>query len=177
MKRLLNFKIGWKMKKIKIYNLIILLIGLVSITLFYQCSSSVPQKEIGEVETEIVYEDEIRLNVKRVLSWINAMPGAEKRFHVSGELEILDNSNYDYQMMDIKKITVLQEERLIFIFTPKVIEELKPNKKNMIFSTVRGLIPNAALNQKKPIDIVVKFDDGSTELKYKINKVTIELAL
>ncbi len=141
------------------------------------CSSSVPQKEIGEVEPEIIYKDEIRLNVKSIFSWINAMPGPEKpRFHVTGELEILESSNYDLEHIKITKVTILQDQRMVFMFRPKIQEVLSKNKKTLTFSTIRGLLLNAGLNQKKPIDIVFDFDDGSTEIKYVIKNVKIEIA-
>jgi len=162
-----------KMKKI----LLLISIFFITILIFNQCSPSVPQKEIGEVQTEIVYADEIRLNVKSIFSWINAMPGSKPRFHVTGDLEILDNSNYDFQNISITMVTILQDQKMVFMFRPKIKEELKKDKKSLIFSTVKGLLLNAALNQKKPIDILFDFTDGSTELKYVINNVHIEIAV
>ena len=37
--------------------------------------------------------------------------------------------------------------------------------------------PNAGLNKKKAIDVVFDFDDGSTEIKYVIKNVHIEIAV
>ncbi|VAX27608.1 hypothetical protein MNBD_IGNAVI01-954 [hydrothermal vent metagenome] len=152
-------------------------ITILSILSFIKCSSSVPQKEIGKVETELVYQNEILLNVKKVYSWINAMPGQKPRFQITGELEILDDSNYNLERLKIVRITILQDKKMIFIFKPNVKEEMLKNKKSVIFSTVRGLLLNAALNEKKPIDIVIEFNDGSTEFKYTISNITIEKAV
>lgn len=160
-------------------NKIVAVIAIVFFTIiaFVKCSSTVPQKEIGEVETEMIYSDEIRLNVKSIFSWINAMPGSKPRFHVTGELEVLDNSNYSIENIKIIKITILQDQKMIFMFTPKIKEELKRDKKTLTFSTIRGLLVNAALDQKKAIDIMFDFDDGSTEIKYVIKNVNIEIAV
>lgn len=164
------------MKKENINIFLYSFLIVIGIGLLYQCSSSVPQKEIGEVETEIVYNEDVRLNVKKVFSWINSMPGEKKRFHVTGELEILEYSNYNYQQISIQKVTVLQDKKMIFIFTPKIEEEIEKNKKNLVFSTVRGLLVNAALDQKKSIDLVILLNDGSEELEYMIPNVSMELA-
>ena len=155
----------------------IIVIVFITILAFVKCSSSVPQKEIGEVEPEIIYKDEIRLNVKSIISWINAMPGSKPRFHVTGELEILDNSNYDFQHIKITRVTILQDQKMVFMFRPKIKEEINKSKKTLTFSTIKGLLLNAGLNQKKSIDIVFDFDDGSTEIKYVIKNVHIEIAV
>lgn len=157
-------------------KIVVITIVFISVIAFIKCSSTVPQKEIGEVETEIIYSDEIRLNVKSIYSWINVMPGSKPRFHVTGELEILDNSNYSIENIKIVKITILQDQKMIFIFRPKINEELSKDKKTLTFSTIRGLLLNAVLNQKKAIDIVFDFNDGSTEIKYVIKDVKIEIA-
>ncbi len=158
-------------------TLSIIAITILSTLLFIQCSSSVPQKEIGEVETELVYQNEILLNVKKIYCWINAMPGQKPRFQVTGELEILDDNNYDLKQLKIVRIIILQEKKMIFMFKPNVKEDMLKNKKNVIFSTVRGLLLNAALNEKKPVDIVIEFNDGSTDFKYNISNITIEKAV
>ncbi len=151
---------------------------LLIVLFLFGCSSSVPQKEIGEVETELVYQDEIMLNVKKVYSWINAMPGADKpRFHVTGELEILESNNYDFKKLKIVRITILQNQKMIFMFKPTINEEVQHNKKKLIFSTVRGLLLNAAFHEKQPIDILIEFTDGSTEFKYSINNIPVEKAV
>jgi len=159
----------------KILSLII--VTILGTLLFIQCSSSVPQKEIGEVETELVYQNEILLNVKKIYCWINAMPGQIPRFQVTGELEILDDNNYDLKKLKIVRIIILQEKKMVFMFKPNVKEELLKNKKNVIFSTIRGLLLNAALNEKKPVDIVIEFSDGSNDFKYTISNITIEKAV
>lgn len=159
----------------KILSLII--ITILGALLFVKCSSSVPRKEIGKVETELVYQNEILLNVKKIYCWINAMPGQKPRFQVTGELEILDDSKYDLNQLKIMRIIILQEKKMIFMFKPNVKEEMLKNKKSVIFSTIRGLLLNAALNEKKPVDIVIEFNDGSTEFKYTIPNITIEKAV
>ena len=155
----------------------VIAIVFISTLAFVKCSSSVPQKEIGEVEPEIIYKDEIRLNVKSIISWINAMPGSKPRFHVTGELEILDNSNYDFKHIKITGVTILQDQKMVFMFRPKIMEELDKNKKTLTFSTIKGLLLNAGLNKKKAIDVVFDFYDGSTEIKYVIKNVHIEIAV
>jgi len=159
-------------------NIVISVVALIiGVSLFYNCSSSVPQKEIGEVDTELIYTDEVRLNVNKIYSWINAMPGVKPRFNVTGELEILENSNYELEYIKIVKVTILQDQKLVYIFTPTIKEEFQGDKKSIIFSTIRGLLLNAALDQKKSIDISINFDDGSTTFNYIINNVPIEKAL
>ena len=164
-----------KSKKNKIAAVIAIVF--ISTLAFVKCSSSVPQKEIGEVEPEIIYKDEIRLNVKSIISWINEMPGSKPRFHVTGELEILDNSNYDFQHIKITRVTILQDQKMVFMFRPKIKEELDKNKKTLTFSTIKGLLLNAGLNKQKSIDVVFDFDDGSTEIKYVVKNVHIEIAV
>lgn len=149
----------------------------ITVIALVKCSSSVQQKEIGEIEPEITNKEEIHLNVKSIYSWINAMPGSKPRFHVTGELEILESSNYNIDKIKIVKVTILQEQKMIFIFRPKIIEESNKDSKTLTFSTIRGLLVNAALDQKKAIDIVFDFDDGSTEIKYVIKDVNIEIAV
>ncbi len=163
------------LNKGKIFLIISILF--VSILMFVRCSTSVKQKEIGEVEIESPPKDEIILNVKKIYSWINAMPGAKPRFHVTGELEILDDPSYDLEQIKIIEVTILQDNRMVFMFKPKVKEDIVNDTKIIIFSTVRGLLLNAALNEQKQIDIMIEFDDGSTTLKYIISKVNVEKAV
>ncbi len=162
----------------KIQNILIGLIITLVLGLNLSCSSSVPQKEIGEVQIEEIYTEEFRINVKKAFCWINAMPGTEKpRFHVSGQVEVLDNSNYDFKNMGIRKVTVLQDDKMIFMFTPEVAETIEKNKITFTFSTIRGLLLNAALNQKEPVNLIMQFNDGSEDQEYRIENVPIELAL
>ena len=162
----------------KVKNTVIGLIVALVLGFNLSCSTSVPQKEIGETQIEEIYSDELKINVKKAFCWINAMPGIEKpRFHVSGEVEVLDNSNYDFREMEIKKVTVIQDKKMVFMFTPEVVENVMDNKKSFTFSTIRGLLLNAGLDKKNSVNLLMNFNDGYEDQEYIIENVSIELAL
>ena len=100
------------------------------------------------------------------------MPGIEKpRFHVSGEVEVLDNSNYDFREMEIKKVTVIQDKKMVFMFTPEVVENVMDNKKSFTFSTIRGLLLNAGLDKKNSVNLLMNFNDGYEDQEYIIENI------
>lgn len=157
----------------KYYKIIILFsIALFSLGLV-GCSSSLPEiKEVPKI-SEGIYEDDLRINVKQIYAWVNLMPGAKARFHLTGSIELLDDAQYDIENVTIKEINIIQNKNSIYHFTPKIEETLVADKKSFLFSTIRGLLLTSILDRKKSIDVELLISDSSNEIIYLIPNVEI----
>jgi len=149
-----------------IFLIIILIIG---------CSQTVKREAVNENEYEKIFHQGVNLEINKIYSWVNLMPGNSPRFHITGELNLLSSYKYEYESLKLKKIIVNQERQFIYSISPKIIqEELENQNKNSItFSTIKGLLMNEDLNIEKPIDIVLVFDDGEDEYLYSLENIKI----
>jgi len=146
---------------------ILFLFGLVG------CSSSVPEIITTTKISEGIYKDDLRINIKQIYAWINFMPGDKARFHITGSVELLDASEYDLDNVTIKEINIIQNKKNIYIFSPKVEEEINLNIKSFLFSTVRGLLYTSQLDKEKRIDVELLISDSSSEIIYLVKDVEI----
>lgn len=160
----------------KYFNLVISFILILFIFGLVGCSSSVPEIRTITKISEGIYKDDLRINIKKIYAWVNLMPGAKPRFHITGSIELLEDSEYDLENVKIKKIIIVQNKNSIYQFTPKMEEKLVENKKSILFSTIRGLLLTSALDKKKSIDVEMLISDSSSEIIYLIPDVKISEA-
>jgi len=154
----------------------IFLLSFLSIVFINGCSSSLPEvNKVAEVE-ESIYENDVRINVKQIFSWVNRMPGSKPRFHISGELKVLEDSKYNINNIIIKKIKIVQFNNVVYNFTPKVESKFNDETKTIIFSTIRGLLVSAMLDSKKNINVEILLSDSANEILLKIPSISIEEA-
>ncbi|MCF6269086.1 MAG: hypothetical protein L3J41_05200 [Melioribacteraceae bacterium] len=154
----------------KLFSYAIFILGL---TFIIGCSSSVPEIRTTTKISEGIYKDDIRLNVKQIYAWVNLMPGAKARFHVTGSIELLEDSKFDLENVTIKKINIIQNNNTIYQFTPKTEENLEENKKSILFSSIRGLLYTSILKKENTIDVELLLSDSSNEIIYLIPSVEI----
>lgn len=157
----------------KHFGLIISLISTLFIFGLVSCSSSVPEIRTVTKISEGIYKDDLRINIKKIYAWVNLMPGAKPRFHITGSIELLEYSKYDLENISIKKISVIQNKNRIYQFTPKIEEKLLNNKKAFLFSTIRGLLLTTALDIEKKIEVELIIRDSASEIIYIIPDVKI----
>lgn len=151
------------------------LLFLFIITLFvYSCSSSVPEIKEIEEKKEDIYSDGLRINVKQIYSWVNKMPGSKKRFHITGNIEILEDPKYNIDDLSIMSITIQQSNETIYEFTPKTVVDSSSTNKTILFSTVRGLLYSTRIDVYKNIDVKMILSDSANEFYYDIPNVKIE---
>ena len=156
-----------------------IIISLFVILLFWElsgCSSSLPEIKTVPKISEGIYKNDIRINVNEIYAWVNLMPGAKTRFHITGSIDLLESSGYNLKNVQIKKINILQSNNVIYQITPKVEEEMKKNKKVFLFSTMRGLNYTTILDKEKPIEVQLEFSDSASDFKYLISNVKIDEA-
>ena len=157
----------------KYFNIVISFVLTLFILGITGCSSSVPEVKRVPKISEGIYKDDLRINVKQIYAWVNLMPGAKARFHLTGSIELLDDSAYDLENVTIKEINIVQNKNSIYHFTPKIEETFVNNKKSFLFSTIRGLLLTSILDRKKSIDIELLISDSSNEIIYLIPNVEI----
>ena len=157
----------------KYYNLVISFILSLFILGINGCSSSVPEVKTVPKISEGIYKDDLRINVKKIYAWVNLMPGAKARFHITGSIELLEDSEYDLKNVTIKKINIIQSKETIYQFTPKTKETFEQNKKSVVFSTIRGLLLTTILDREKSINVELLLSDSSNEIIYLIPNVEI----
>ncbi len=148
-------------------------IFVIALVIFVGCSSTLPEIKTIVKDEESIYESGLRINVKQIYAWVNLMPGAKARFHITGSVELLEDSEYDINNVTIKKIKIIQNNNTIYQFTPKIEETTELNKKLFLFSTVRGLLLTSALNREKAIEVELLLSDSSSEIVYLIPDVKI----
>ncbi len=155
-------------------QLLIFTFILSSLCFLNSCSSSLPEiKEVPDEESSI-YENNLRINTKQIYSWINRMPGSKARFHVSGELELLENSEFDITTTKISKIKILQGGTEVYQFTPKYEIKEESGSRTITFSTIRGLLVSLMLDANETIDIKILLSDSTNNVEFIIPKVDIE---
>jgi len=138
------------------------------------CSTSVPEIKTVEANKELVYKEDLRVNVKQIYCWINRMPGQKPRFNVTGDLNIFEVSDFNLKDVTIKKVFVIQNDEIIYQFTPKIDLNIDKNVKTIIFSTVKGLLLTMNLDSKKHVNIKILLSDSAKETEYLIENVAIE---
>jgi len=159
------------MKIIKL--LYILPFGLIMF-LGYGCSSSLPEIKQIEQKKDNIYDDGRRINVKQIYSWVNKMPGQKKRFHITGNIEILEDSKYNIDDISVTSIIIEQGNNTIYEFIPKTVVDSSNNIKTILFSTVRGLLFSTVIDIYKSIDVKITLSDSANEVYYNIPNVKIE---
>jgi hypothetical protein len=169
MKKLQHFNFyTMKTKSFKYSVLLVLFI------ISYGCSSLLP--EIGKIDIEetSIYDNNLRINVRQIYSWINKMPGAKPRFHTTGELELFEDSEYNINNITIKKIKIIQNNIAVYQFTPKLEIKMSNNSKTILFSTVKGLLLSSVIDSQKHIDVKIILSDSAEDINYVIPNVVID---
>jgi hypothetical protein len=157
-------------------NLFLILSVFILSIIINGCSSSLPEiKKVASTESSI-YDNDLRINTKQIYSWINRMPGSKARFHISGELELLENSKYDVANTTIKKVKIIQNNTTIYQFTPKSEIKMENEIRVILFSTIRGLLVSTILESDKTIDVEIQLSDSANDFSYIITEVNIEEA-
>jgi len=154
-------------------NLVILFVLTLSVFGLIGCSSSVPETRTTTKISEGIYKDDLRINIKKLYAWVNLMPGAKPRFHITGSVELLDASEYDLENVTIKEINIIQDKKSIYRISPKVEDKIHQNIKSLLFSTVRGLLYTSILDREKKIDVEFLISDSSNEIIYQVKDVEI----
>ena len=140
------------------------------------CSQTVQKKEaVDDDEYEKIFHQGVNLEIHKIYSWVNLMPGNSPRFHITGDFDLLSSYKYQYESLELKKIIVNQERQFIYSISPKIkqdeLENL--NRHSITFSTIKGLLMNVDLNIEKPIEIVLVFADGDDEYLYSLENIII----
>ena len=160
----------------KFYLKIFLWILIVAI---FGCSSTKSLDDEKVVDKTVEKKiNEIDLEIEKVISWVNLMPGpnSENKFQVSGKFFILPNDNYDFTKTTLKYIKVFQNGKLLYFIQPKVLEKIENDKKEITYSTIKGLSINKDLHRQKKVKMEFIFNSGSDELKYYVEDVNVEEA-
>ena len=153
------------------------IIYFVSVSILFivsSCSSSLPEIKKVDTEESSIYENSLRINTKQIFSWVNRMPGSKARFHISGELELLENSEFDIANTTISKIKIIQSGTEVYQFTPKYEIEKKEDVRTITFSTIRGLLVSVLLDASETIDVKILLSDSATDVEFVIPNVNIE---
>ena len=158
------------------------LLSLLSLIFLIGCSSSeeTVKKESEEIPKDInieTYQSSIEVEIVNLYAWVNFMPNADERFHISGELVIEESVLYDLSNLNLDLIKVYQEELLMFNIRPTVRQN--PNwdeddSINLMFSTFKGLLAFREFKTDKPIAVEFIFKDGNNEFKYLTTDVEVE---
>jgi hypothetical protein len=150
-----------------------------SLLLFTFCSSerSVRRAD-GSGELDELYIQDVKLKVNEIYSWVNLMPGAEPRFHITGNVDLLKSIKYDFRFVELVSVIVYHDNKKVYSISPvvKELESEQGDSKNIRFSTIRGLLINRELDIDKDINIDLVFNDGDDELIYMLDNIKINKA-
>jgi len=149
------------------------------LTIMFGCSSS-KTLDVNKVEEKVIEKkvNQVDLEIEKIISWVNLMPGVNsgKKFQISGKLFLLPNDNYDFTKTNLKYVKVFQNGKELYYIQPKVIEKIENNKKEITYSTIKGLSINQDLNMNKKLEMVFIFNANGDELKYYVENVKVEEA-
>lgn len=155
-------------RKISVLTIILLV---VSCTTTKETSKSEKEEETIN-KKEIIRE--IDLTVEDANCWINLMPGAGSKFHISGKFTV---PNVDEnEKIDLKRVLVYQKNKMIYIVVPKVRKSKGVSSVDLTYSTIKGLTLFPELNVKVPVDLVLEVKKDGELFKYTIENVKIEEA-
>jgi len=157
-------------------NLIILSFLLL---LIVGCSSSkeTTVKENETKELKEMFTQEVEADFSELTAWVNLMPNAGNKFHISGIVDVSENFKYDIQFIRLRDILIQQNDKVLYKISP--IVQLDPElstdtKKTFRFSTSSGLSLTPELNIEQPCVVEFHFYDGSDLYKYILENVLIE---
>lgn len=143
----------------------------------YGCATTKVHKEEGEVTTKKKPpEQEMNIEVLKIYSWINLMPGTEPRFNISGKIKIKPKGD-EYNLNDLlfTQIKIKQNGKTVYYIKPTVREEGQSTEyRKLIFSTIKGLSLTPDIDPDKKIMVELIFDDDGDKLKFIINDISIE---
>lgn len=157
----------------------------IAFSILFSCSSSekTEKKTVDEKkkETEVVNEPttDINLELNKLYAWVNLMPGEQPKFHITGDVVILNEKNVISSETKLVRVKVFQNKNLHYIIKPTVRmnDEIKSESGNAIlFSTIRGLSLNPGFNYEKPINLVLIFEENEKTYSYPVNDVKIDKA-
>lgn len=156
---------------------------IIAIVLLVACSSEekLNKEKTDDADKETSYSTELNIKFHKIYSWVNLMPGpkAQPRFHITGEYEVFESSNYNYNQVKLGIINILQNDSLIYRIDPdiRINEKLVTDSSTyVIFSNPSALSPHPAMDRKKPIDAQFIFYSELDTLLHTINDITIEEA-
>ena len=62
----------------------------------YSCSSERTLKDgDGSTELDELLIQDLNLNVNKIYSWVNLMPGSDSRFHITGNIDLFGSIKYE----------------------------------------------------------------------------------
>jgi hypothetical protein len=162
------------LNKIKKYKILLILISFFIFSNGCSTSTETVKREIEKKDIVNKYVNEVNLELGENIAWINKMPGTQPKFHVSGKIKLLENSNYEVSKTNLKFIKIYQSGKEIFYIIPKVVEKIIDDKKEFTYSTIKGLNVVQDLILEKPIRFELIFIQGKNEMKYYIKGIKVE---
>jgi len=155
-----------------------------SFVLFWQCSSSEKtekEEEKEKQETVIVKEPttDINLELNKLYAWVNLMPGDQPKFHITGDIIILNEKKVTSADTKLVQVKIFQNNLLHYLIKPTVRDNEEMGAVDgtaILFSTIRGLGLNPGFNYEKTIDVVLIFEEGDNSYTYPISDVQIDKA-
>ncbi len=158
--------------KSEVYLILLSVIVLASCSADRTIKKDRPSGELAEL-----YLQDVKLTVNEIYSWVNLMPGIEPRFHITGDVDLLYDREYDLEFVKLESIVVYQNSE-IYRISPSTKEFIidKTIAKKIRFSTINGLFVNRELNIDKHINIDLVFNYAGEKLIYKIDNIKIHKA-
>lgn len=124
----------------------------------------------------------INIDLVKISSWVNLMPGSESSFFVNGLLRIKNNNDFDIDSLRLR-LNVYQDNNMLYSIKPTIdaaAEERSSFKsgleKEFTFAVEKGLKINKDLNFDKPVNLEFMFSAKGKLYTYKLDSITIEKA-
>lgn len=147
---------------------------LMFILLFAGCSGSGNEVSTNFEQAEIMLQD-LHLSTKEVNAWI-VEKGKSSRLNISGKLEIFPSRKYELEFLRLKEVQIFQNSKIYSRVNPvSRFEDRENDQKSrfLLFSTIKGVIASSELNQSKPIDLIIVFEEAGELLIHKINNISL----
>jgi len=138
------------------------------------CSSSKTGKETLQLDIE----------VSELHTWLNLMPGSPGKFHLLGELKIINSGSEVIEEIKLDKIIIYSDKEVVYSFYPffnlKDLSEVNSieagGSKEYTFGVESGLKVDGRLMTNNHIDIKMNFISGSEYYQLNLNDIIVEQA-
>jgi len=150
--------------------------AIIIVLLLSSCSSEIIQRQQDEsTDLDELLVQDLKLDINEVYSWVNLMPGSDPRFHITGDINLLESIKYDFKFVKLVSIIIYHDNIEIYRIAPVIQEDdaIDAKAKNIKFSTITGLLVKRDLKLDETINIDLVFNEGSSELIYKLDNIII----
>ncbi len=130
--------------------------------------------------SSVAKEKTISIRQLKVNAWVNLMPGKDPSFHVSGEAQLINNSDSIIKNISFDNAVAYQNNLRLFDFTPDIkiinnqVDLLPKDTLRFNFKNLKDLTVNSGFDFNNMINILLTISYGSKKSEIIFKNVKVE---